>query len=608
MCGVFGFVLNRALREEDLELGRAGTAALRHRGPDASGHWADRRAGIFLGHTRLSIIDLSPASNQPMRRHGAILVYNGEIYNFREIREELKVQGVVFSTSGDTEVVLQAWLKWGSEALNRFDGMFAFALYNNGQIHLVTDPFGEKPLYRAETSGGIYFASETGVLARLLGCPASLDDEDIGAFLGLGFLPAPHTGYRGLYRLAPATHLAIESGRVRFERRYWTPPRPACPSGRVRPVTERDLDRLHGIILDSLRTRTYSDAPIGIFLSSGTDSSLVAAMAVKELGLQLQALTVAFPDGRDESTQAAAIARYLGVPHTVIDSREDPVSVSPEFVRELLGDLNDNLTVAAARHIALVARPFMKVALTGMGGDEFFYGYGRYQLLYRYRNLFALPAGARLALSSLAGTLFSAWRPLRTARDLLSATDVCRIMGVKNGASCPWLWTLPATEAVARRLFSSDGLPLFVAARQFDLTHTMPTSYIPAVERGSMRASLEVRTPFLNRQLLDTIATMDQRAFVAFGQKDVLKRILARYLPASFYQSPKQGFVFPHARFLNSLPARSPVIRGLPPVLVHDAWRRRSERGWERLAVRLAILELWTESKSVGEEIQVAVP
>lgn len=607
MCGLFGFFLNRPLREEDIELGRAGLDALAYRGPDAAGHWIDREAGVFLGHRRLSIIDLSPASNQPLERDGGVLSFNGELYNFQEIRRTLEARGATFSTRGDAEVLLRAWLTWGDRALDRFDGMFAFALYHDRQLHLVTDPFGEKPLYWLETPEGVYFASEAGVLARLLGIPVGLDEEDVAAFLGLGFLPAPCTGYRGLHRLPPATHLVVQEARVRSERCYWTPPRPVLPSGPVRPPGDRDIDRLHELILGSLRTRVYSDVPIGIFLSSGTDSSLVTAIAVKELGAELQALTVAFPDGRDESAQAAAVARHLGVPHTVIDSREDPAAVGPAFIRDLAGELNDNLTIAAARQIALAARPFMKVALAGVGGDEIFYGYGRYQLLYRYRHLFGLPAVARGALARLAGAAAPASGRLQTFRALFSANDPCRLLAVKNGMAWPWLRSLSGMERLARRLFPPDGLPPAIAARQFDLTQTMPASYILAMERGSMRASLEARTPYLNRRLVEATAEMDPGAFLAFGQKGVLKRILARYLPPALYDVPKRGFVFPHSRFLQGLPAWPPAVPGLPPAQIEVAWRHRFEPGWQKLAVRLAMLELWLAPEAAAKEVTADV-
>ena len=183
MCGIFGFLLNRPLKEEDMALGQEGTNALRHRGPDHTDHWADAEGGLFLGHTRLSIIDLSDDSNQPMVRDGSVLVYNGEIYNYQELARDLGERGIPMTTSGDVEVLLQSWLRWGADCLNRFDGMFAFALYHGRRLHLATDPFGEKPLYWVKNSDGFYFSSEPGPLVELLDVKPEFTQKDITAFL-----------------------------------------------------------------------------------------------------------------------------------------------------------------------------------------------------------------------------------------------------------------------------------------------------------------------------------------------------------------------------------------------------------------------------------------
>ena len=173
MCGIFGFQLRRPLNDQDIALGRSGMASLSHRGPDHSKYWTDRDKGIFLGHTRLSIIDLSEQSNQPMVRNGAVLAYNGEIYNYKELAEQLSAEGVTLTTTGDAEVLLRSWQEWGRECVDRFDGMFAFALHEGRDTHLVTDPFGEKPMYWANVREGVYFASEPKPLVELLNLPAA---------------------------------------------------------------------------------------------------------------------------------------------------------------------------------------------------------------------------------------------------------------------------------------------------------------------------------------------------------------------------------------------------------------------------------------------------
>ncbi|HEX9780156.1 MAG TPA: asparagine synthase (glutamine-hydrolyzing) [bacterium] len=591
MCGIVGLMLRRPLEEADLRASRAGIAALRHRGPDDAGEWADRDSGVVFGHARLAVIDPSPASRQPFVRDGWALAYNGELYNFRELREELAAQGVRCSTTGDTEVVLEAWRRWGPEALERFDGMMAFALFDGRRVHLVTDPFGEKPLYLAETPEGVHVSSEPGPLAARLGLPKRLSAEETTAYLCLGFVPPPGTGYAGLERLGPGMHVVIERGALVSRRRYWRAPEPLWGRGPVRPLPERTLDRIADALVASLRRRVYADVPLGIFLSAGVDSALVAALAVRELKLRPLALTVAFPDGRDESARAAAIARHLETPHEIVDSRAERFRASGASVLALYGELNDNLTAASVHQIASAAVSRMTVALCGMGGDELFYGYGRYQVLYRMRAALALPAALRQALGGMVRGPLARSGTLRTASALLGAGDAARVLAVKHGRTAPWLRTQPGFETMAQRWFPDSRQPLMVAARQFDLDCTMPGSYIPAMERGSMRASLEVRTPFLSRALLETVSAEDQRAFAAFGQKSVLRRLLARYVPSRLTEFPKSGFMYPPARLLADGPQRPPRPPGVDPASARAVWARRSEHGWQLIAVRLAILE-----------------
>ena len=589
MCGIFGFYLNRPLNENDLALGKSGVKALSHRGPDNSSYWVDVDNGVFLGHRRLSIIDLSDQSNQPMIRHDAVLIYNGEIYNYKELGQELSQQGVSFSSTGDTEVLLQAWHMWGAQCVNRFDGMFAFALYYNRQLHLVTDPFGEKPIYWAKTDNGIYFSSEANPLVNLLKIPAHFPPQHVAAFLSLGFLPAPHTGYANLYRMPPATRLVcLADGQIN-ESKYWEPPQPQAYRGPVKKLSEQHLDRISDALVDSLRVRLRADVPLGIFLSSGTDSALVAALAAKELNCKTLAFTVKFPDKEvaDESETASAIAKFLDLPHKVVNSQEDPVKTDPSHIFDLFGEANDNITVAAAYQMSRTAESTLKVALSGIGGDELFYGYNKYEFLYKRRRLLSLNVKARNFMSALIPNGVGSNRLVHWT-NLLSASDAGRFIAAKNIQTCRWLSKLPEFETWAQNIFSPD-IPIELLGRHFDLIHTLPSTYIPAMERGSMRASIEVRTPYLNKELLSVVSTFDQRSFIAFGQKSILRRILARYLPQELVDLPKRGFNYPMTRFLGSF-FRLPEISILPDSAIEEVWQRRHQTGWQRLAIRLVIL------------------
>ena len=591
MCGIFGFYLNRRLNEKDLLLGKSGMKALRHRGPDYSNYWTSIENGIFLGHTRLSIIDLSEQSNQPMIRDNAVLAYNGEIYNYVELKKELVNQGFAFTSSGDAEVLLNSWHRWKTDALNHFDGMFAFALYQDKQLHLATDPFGEKPLYWTRTKEGIYFSSEPNPLVKLLSIKPNFSLEDITSFLCLGFLPDSSSGYSNLHRMPPGSHFICSPNKNIEERKYWSPSKLNTCKEKTQELSEKNLDDISHALIESLRVRLRSDVPLGFFLSSGVDSSLITALAVKELNHKPLALTVSFPDKEvnDESDAAEGIAKFLGLNHKKINSLDDPARAKPSLIFDLFGEANDNLTVAAFYQMSKVARSLIKVAVTGMGGDELFYGYSKYQTLYQWRHLLSLPQSVRKSLSLLLPDRILGGR-FSYLSQVLSSSDTSQFIAVKNPACCRWLWKLPQVENVSRKLFSGLNFPLDIKGRYFDLINTMPYTFIPAVERGSMRASLEVRTPFLNRRLFEIISNLDQRSFVSFGQKSILRRILKRYLPEKLFNYPKRGFNYPTGYFLKEYERTIPKIEGLPEKNTELAWKQRNQKGWQKLALRLAIL------------------
>jgi asparagine synthase (glutamine-hydrolysing) len=233
-CAEFSDFAEAATHAGRLALGRRGTKLLAHRGPDGAGEWFDPERGLFLGHRRLAIIDVDARSDQPMVRGRNVVVHNGEVYNFSELRDELRSAGEEFVTSGDTEVLLAAWARWGEGALDRFDAMFAFALVDDESLVLATDPFGEKPLYIAETGDGIWFASEPQPLIDILQLKFKPDHDDIGLFLSLGFLPPPRTGFAGLEVMQPATLRRYRPDLRHSERRYWYPPQIPMPMVRLR--------------------------------------------------------------------------------------------------------------------------------------------------------------------------------------------------------------------------------------------------------------------------------------------------------------------------------------------------------------------------------------
>jgi asparagine synthase (glutamine-hydrolysing) len=592
MCGIFGCFLNRPLNEEDLTLCRSGRNALRHRGPDSCGEWYDRGSGVYLGHTRLSILDLSEAANQPLGLVHHVIAFNGEIYNFQDLRRDLKSRGFDFRSTGDTEVLLRGWTVWGEQVLDRLDGMFAFAIYDGARAYLAVDPFGEKQLYWAETREGIYVSSELSPLAALLEAEVDISEEKLSAYLSLGYIPAPATIFKKVYRL-PAAHLmTCEQGRVKEVHPYWRHPVGIPGRGRVIPPGKGDLDRILDALVESVRGRLLADVPLCLFLSSGTDSPLVAAIAKKELGVDLHCLTVSFPRGQvaDESAPAARIARHLDLEAEAVESDEDPTRAGARAVLDLFGQPNSNITVVSCYQISKAAAPRYKVALTGMGGDEIFCGYDKHAFFYRYRRLYAMPQVARFALGRVTSGLVRGHSRLAHFGPLLAVREWEFYLANKNYPCIGWLRKLPAFEGWAHKEFGTKGPPEF-AVPFYEVSQVMQNSQLPALDLGSMRASLELRTPFLNRKLNELLAQLDPRIFMAFGQKYVLRQLLSRYIPPQLTEKRKLGFIFPRDQFLKNYSGSISPIPILSEDLAEEVWQKRNRaRGWADLAVRLLLL------------------
>ena len=587
MCGILGFSLCRPLAPLDVELGLKYLNSLKHRGPDGEGHAVFSEQGVFIGHRRLAILDTSDRASQPMSRNGLTLAHNGEIYNFVEIRKKLEADGAMFTTESDTEVLLSAWREGGAGCLGALDGMFAFALFDGELTNLVTDPFGEKPLYVVQNDDGVYFASEPAPLIEMLGLTFDPTESELAAFLTLGFIPAPATGFKNLQLLQPGSHAVVANGRITRITRYWTPDVPVAPDGKPAAVTESDIDDIAVAMIESLRVRLRSDVPMVTFLSSGVDSALVAALAAKELSANIPAITVGFPGVgvADESEGATAIADYLGLDHRVIlsdgTSDGDPLD---QFI-SLYGCAIDNPTAIPAFEMARLARASATVALSGIGGDEIFYGYNRYQLFYEQRRLLSLRGPLRKTarwLLKLNGR--------RTGSALLRRSSPWSYANFKNVGVLDVLEKVPGLNNWGDEFFDDFGSPQYVASRYFDLSHVLPGSYIPAIERSSMRVGLEVRTPFLNRNLLSVVDGLDPRSVVGFGQKNIVRRLLGRYLPDHLILPGKRGFNSPLEPIVQSK-ADAPRIPWLDDEIVLGATERRLNGRGKDLFVRMMILE-----------------
>lgn len=569
MCGIVGIFHAETPKPVDPSRVERMCDALAHRGPDGSGVWTDQ--GVGLGHRRLSIIDLA-GSPQPMHTPDgrAVIVFNGEIYNFRELRRELEQAGFTFRTSGDTEVILAAWQRWGVDCLKRLDGMFAFALYDRDkrQLFLARDRFGVKPLFYAPLSdGSIAFASE---LKGLLAHPQlrrRVNPQAIEAYMTWGYVPDTHSILAGVEKL-PAGHFwLLEQGRTPGRpQRWWDIDFTQRERG-----SEADLSaQLVHLLREGVRSRMVSDVPLGAFLSGGVDSSGVVALMSEASSQPVQTCSIGFDVAAyDETSYARQVAAKFGADHAERIVATDDFSAIDQLAAMFDEPFADASALPTWR-VCQLARERVTVALSGDGADEAFGGYRR-QVFHHHeeRARSILPAGLR---APLFGTLGRAWpkadwapRPLRAKATLLALAESGE-EGYARGLSV----TLPD----ARRALYSDSFTTSLEgfrgedelialmraapgrsgldrAQYADLMFWMPGDILTKVDRTSMAVSLEAREPLLDHRLVQFAARLPEGMRVkGTTGKYLLKKSLERYLPHDILYRPKQGFVTPIAEWL----------------------------------------------------------
>ena len=387
MCGIAGFLKRPGTTThfDWHDVARAMTATLVHRGPDDSGEWCDPHAGIALGHRRLSIVDLSPTGHQPMVSADGrfVITYNGEVYSFREIRQELESHALILRGSSDTEVLLEAVSAWGLDAtLPRLIGMFAFALWDRQErtLTIVRDRLGVKPLYWSDAHGFVTFASELKALHAHPAWTPTIDRGALSAFMRHNYVPAPFTIYQGVWKLEPGMYAVFkEDGQVSI-RRYWDL-REVVRSGREarRAWSDETRSDLEVVMRDAIERRMIADVPLGALLSGGIDSSLVTALMQAQRATPVRTFSIGFADSEyDEAPHARAIARHLGTDHTelYVQPRDalDFVPRLTEWWDEPFADSSQVPTYLVCQ----LTRQHVKVVLSGDGGDELFCGYTRY--------------------------------------------------------------------------------------------------------------------------------------------------------------------------------------------------------------------------------------
>lgn len=570
MCGIVG---SSGLRISAEYAARA-RAAIAHRGPDSGGQYCDEQTSTWLAHSRLAILDLSSTGNQPMSgAQGRVtIVFNGEIYNFRELRHTLEAEGVCFHGHSDTEVLLALYLRDGAAMLGRLNGIFALAICDraSGELLIARDALGVKPLYYYEWPAGFVFASEIKALFALVPT-AQLDEQALQRYLTYLWCPGEGTPLRGVKKVLPGEALAVRAGRIVRRWNWYT-----LPAFRgIRP--DLDETRAVGGVVEGLRTAVHrqmvADVPVGAFLSGGLDSSAVVAFA-RERAPDLRCFTIDIPGGRDASEiddlpYARRVATHLGVTLDVVTVTPADMARDVErMVRSLDEPLGDPAPLNVLYISQLARRNGIKVLLSGAGGDDLFSGYRRHVAL-RYEALWSwMPRAARRLLGR-AGSVLDQRTGIgrRLARVFAHAgeDDDGRLLGYFTWASDAQLHALytPAFAAALGSARADAPMREFLAAippgaSRLERMLALEQRFFLAdhnliyTDKMSMAAGVEVRVPFLDLELVDLAARIPER-FKQRGRegKWVLKRAMESQLPREVIYRPKTGFGAPLRRWLD---------------------------------------------------------
>ncbi len=563
MCGIIGQARFDG-RPVETELPARMCAGLEHRGPDSRGIHVDD--GVALGIQRLRVVDLS-TGDQPIYNEdrSVVVVMNGEIYNYRELREELRSRGHVLATKGDTEVIVHLYEEYGVDCVRRLHGMFAFALWDARRRRLVVarDRIGKKPLVYALRDGVLSFASEMGALLADTGIPREVDQTAIDAYLALGYVPGPLTALRGVQKLPPAHTLVLEDGRATIER-YW---RLDYSQKDDLPVEEW-CERIRAALREATRKRMVADVPLGVFLSGGIDSSAVVAAMAEQSSEPVRTFSIGFgTHDVDELPYARRIAEQFGAVHEEFQVEPGAVDIAPQIVRHY-GEPFADATAIPSFHLSELTRRHVTVALNGDGGDESFGGYTRYVANALAGRLDRLPRPVRRAAGALGRRLPEGGHissPRNRARRLsmtLALDAPARYARYKELFDVPLRGSLyePAfaadaergrRDAIAESWAGTSGEHIVDKMLEVDVETFLAGDLIPKVDIATMAYALEARSPFLDHELMELAARIPAGLKVRGSEKKwILREALRGWLPDDILDRPKQGFVVPLSSWL----------------------------------------------------------
>jgi asparagine synthase (glutamine-hydrolysing) len=655
MCGIAGFWSPTLSAAERREAVRHMTHRLAHRGPDADGHWVPADTPIALGHRRLSILDLSAAGAQPMwSANGRFVVsFNGEIYNFRELRDRLSALGATFRGTSDTEVLLAAFEAWGIIAtLRETTGMFALAVWDvrEQELILARDRIGEKPLYYGVCGSSLVFGSE---LKALRAHPHWVGDTDpgaVGLLVRFGYVPAPYSIYRGIGKVTPGTVMCFRprDGLVPSVTPFWSG-LTVARAGVARPTRKSDaelIDELDVLLRRAVADQMVADVPLGAFLSGGVDSTTVVAMMQAQSRKPVRTFSIGFFDPKfEEARHARAVAAQLRTIHTehYLSAEESMrvIDLLPRMFDEPFADWSQIPTYL----VSSLARDAVTVAITGDGGDELFGGYDRYvglNTIWRRLRLVPRPLRQMLArqLDGMDRLDARRWKPdVWRAGHSANARRVHRIVVKSRKLArllrCEWRedlyqellssWAdtsrlVPGGQRLPTALSDvSNLMPAATFAQQMmhlDLMFYLPDDVLAKVDRASMAVSLETRAPFLDHRVVEFAATLPLRMKLRQKQsKWILRRLLDRYVPRKFVERPKMGFGVPLHDWLRGPlrdwaeakldPARLARRDVFDPVEVRHVWEEHLRGYSNNVATLWPVLmyDSWAEEAADSSEV-----
>jgi asparagine synthase (glutamine-hydrolysing) len=557
VCGIFGFHAVDASTPAELELLRSMGEAIRHRGPDDEGYFLERPVG--LGMRRLSIIDLK-TGRQPIHNEDGSLhvVFNGEIYNYRELMRDLLARGHTFYTSTDTEVIVHLYEEFGRDCVHRLRGMFAFALWDRraGTLFIARDRLGIKPLYYAETAGGLVFGSELKALLRVPGLSREVDLTALGAYLRLGYVPDPLSILRGVFKLPPGHWLERRRDGTVEVKPYWDPA-PFFEETRAPRSEEALLEELRWRLAEAVKLHLVSDVPLGAFLSGGIDSSTVVALMASELGGRVKTFSIGFGEPEfNELPYARVVAERVGAEHHEFVVGPESVDLIEHIIRYFDEPFADASAIPTYL-VSKLAAEHVKVVLSGDGGDELFAGYDRYVVDHRRRHTDVI---GRLGMSGVLRSVSEALPEGARGKNYLFNSSLPRMeryidsishhrpRGLERLLSRDVVAELHdcGSEVLAPHIARGAGLDFPSRLQYVDMKSYLPGDILTKVDRMSMAHSIEARVPLLDHELVEFVAAVPSRHKLRRGAtKYLLKRAIQGLVPPEIVLRKKQGFGIP---------------------------------------------------------------